>query len=306
MRKLVYYDGHTHTLLEDSLEKVELAETSMEEILKLVDIENDLAVARAFYDEIEEALKKNPNATKDTIETSMSKSKDKEELEEEEKRYKEQKNNIIEIAEEPDINTPKNQEGAILTENNVSALESSQAIVSNNTQPTIAQQEPVQAQTESTQVQTEPVQVESQIQEPIVENTRETPTIAVEDKPEELETFNNDTIVSENDSNEVDTSQPLAIDEIPQEIETLDNNENIETFDEKKNETLESLDNIINSLDKKEDNQIESLDTEPVLSNPLKEQTEQIETLDDINKQETPINYDQMIKIPFVDETVDL
>ena len=306
MRKLVYYDGHTHTLLEDSLEKVELAETSMEEILKLVDIENDLAVARAFYDEIEEALKKNPNATKDTIETSMSKSKDKEELEEEEKRYKEQKNNIIEIAEEPDINTPKNQEGAILTENNVSALESSQAIVSNNTQPTIAQQEPVQVQTEPTQVQTEPVQVESQIQEPIVENTRETPTIAVEDKPEELETFNNDTIVSENDSNEVDTSQPLAIDEIPQEIETLDNNENIETFDEKKNETLESLDNIINSLDKKEDNQIESLDTEPVLSNPLKEQTEQIETLDDINKQETPINYDQMIKIPFVDETVDL
>ena len=58
MRKLVYVDAHTHTLLEDGLEKVYHGETNFDEILKLVDLENDLAIHNAFYDEVEEELKK--------------------------------------------------------------------------------------------------------------------------------------------------------------------------------------------------------------------------------------------------------
>ncbi len=61
MRKLVYIGGHTHTLLEDGLEKIEIGETSFEEIYKVVDLENDLAVHEAFGKE----LKKDRNRTTD-------------------------------------------------------------------------------------------------------------------------------------------------------------------------------------------------------------------------------------------------
>ena len=44
MRDLVYGQSDTHTLLQDGLEKVALGETSFDEILKLVDLENDLAI----------------------------------------------------------------------------------------------------------------------------------------------------------------------------------------------------------------------------------------------------------------------
>lgn len=53
MRKLVYLDNNTHTILEDGLEKVVDGETSFDEILKIVDLETDLAVHSALYDEIE-------------------------------------------------------------------------------------------------------------------------------------------------------------------------------------------------------------------------------------------------------------
>lgn len=57
MRKLVYVQSHTHTLLEDGLEKVAYGETNMEEVLKIVDMENDMAIHNAFYDEVEEDIK---------------------------------------------------------------------------------------------------------------------------------------------------------------------------------------------------------------------------------------------------------
>ena len=44
MRRMVYGHSDTHTLLEDGLEKVVLGETNFEEVLKLVDLENDLAI----------------------------------------------------------------------------------------------------------------------------------------------------------------------------------------------------------------------------------------------------------------------
>ena len=94
MRKLVYYDGRTHTLLEDGLEKINLGETNFDEIFKLVDIENDLAVAEAFYDEIEQRLKEEREKKK-KLET------------EEISNIKENKNNnIIEIL---DIEAPKKE-----------------------------------------------------------------------------------------------------------------------------------------------------------------------------------------------------
>ena len=61
MRKQVYIDAHTHTLLEDGLEKVVYGETNFDEILKLVDLENDLAIHNAFYDEVEKNIKEGKN-----------------------------------------------------------------------------------------------------------------------------------------------------------------------------------------------------------------------------------------------------
>lgn len=52
MRKLVYGRNNTHTLLEDGLEKVALYETTFDEILKLVDLENDLAIHEANDQEL--------------------------------------------------------------------------------------------------------------------------------------------------------------------------------------------------------------------------------------------------------------
>ena len=69
MRKLVYVDAHTHTLLEDGLEKVVDGETDFDEILKLVDLENDIAIHNAFYEEYEAEIKKrNENVDKETEE----------------------------------------------------------------------------------------------------------------------------------------------------------------------------------------------------------------------------------------------
>lgn len=46
MRKLVYGHGNTHTLLQDGLDKVVEGETSFDEVLKLSDLENDLAITK--------------------------------------------------------------------------------------------------------------------------------------------------------------------------------------------------------------------------------------------------------------------
>ena len=67
MRKQVYIDAHTHTLLEDGLEKVVLGETNFDEILKLVDLENDLAIHNAFYDEVEQNIKEGKNIDSEEI-----------------------------------------------------------------------------------------------------------------------------------------------------------------------------------------------------------------------------------------------
>ncbi len=77
MRKLVYYDSKTHTLLEDGLEKITEGETNFEEIFKLVDLENDLAVAEAFYDEIEKRMKQDSKKEKEELKKEIKTIKDK-------------------------------------------------------------------------------------------------------------------------------------------------------------------------------------------------------------------------------------
>ncbi len=51
MRKLVYGHGNTHTLLQDGLDKVVCGETSFDEVLKLSDLENDLAITKELEEE---------------------------------------------------------------------------------------------------------------------------------------------------------------------------------------------------------------------------------------------------------------
>ena len=307
MRKLVYYDGHTHTLLEDSLEKVELGETSFEEIFKLVDLENDLAVARAFYDEIEEALKKNPNATKDTIETTMVKT-EKDEMMEDASKYKENNSNIIEIKEEE----PPTVEDTLLTEDNVEALESlendskntqTEVIVDDNNQTAIEEAKPEEI--EKLDEKQEDNNIETPIEEPKDENietldTEETlETLDTEGKDEPIETL--DTENKDENIETLNTEEPIETLNTDEPIETLDTKEQdepIETLDtENKDENIETLDT---------EEPLETLDTEPVLENPLMDGDFDIKELDELKKVDTPINYDQMVKIPFVDETVDL
>ena len=51
MRRLVYGHGNTFTLLQDGLDKVVNGETSFDEVLKLADLENDLAITEELEEE---------------------------------------------------------------------------------------------------------------------------------------------------------------------------------------------------------------------------------------------------------------
>ena len=51
MRRLVYGHGNTFTLLQDGLDKVVNGETSFDEVLKLADLENDLAITKELEEE---------------------------------------------------------------------------------------------------------------------------------------------------------------------------------------------------------------------------------------------------------------
>ena len=298
MRKLVYYDGHTHTLLEDGLEKIELGETNFDEIFKLVDLENDLAVARAFYDEIEEALKKNPNATKDTIETNMTKSQTEEIAGNEDNNYKEQNNNIIEIEDDtPQVKEEKTIQDTLLTEDNVDALEKFETTVPDNKADETQALETLDDNNNNAEIIHEEDPIET-----LDDNSNKVEVLS-DQKP--IEVLNKEPIESLNNNEE-----NISLEELNNDNNTIEvlNDKPIETLEEEPIESfINGQDNTQNNknievLDKKTNEPIEELDIEePVLTNPLKD--ENIETLNDINQ---PINYDQMVKIPFVDETVDL
>ena len=87
MRKLVYIDGQTRTLLEDGLEKVMNGDTNFTELYKLVDIENDLAVHEKYSAEFEKKQREleKQNKNKDEHDVEEPKEEVKEEVKEETK-----------------------------------------------------------------------------------------------------------------------------------------------------------------------------------------------------------------------------
>ena len=56
MRRLVYLDGETYTILEDGLNKVVSGETTFDEVIKIVDLETDLAIHDALEKDKQKAL----------------------------------------------------------------------------------------------------------------------------------------------------------------------------------------------------------------------------------------------------------
>ena len=87
MRKLVYIDGQTRTLLEDGLEKVMNGDTNFTELYKLVDIENDLAVHEKYSAEFEKKQRELEKQSKNKDEHDVEEPKEevKEEVKEETK-----------------------------------------------------------------------------------------------------------------------------------------------------------------------------------------------------------------------------
>jgi len=94
MRKLVYLRGDTFTILEDGLLKVEAGETSFDEILKIVDLETDLAIHEELEkDKLEEEKEKE-------IEKVLEEKKEeelKEHIEEKKEETKQEDNLVVEL-----------------------------------------------------------------------------------------------------------------------------------------------------------------------------------------------------------------
>ena len=225
MRKLVYYDGKTHTLLEDGLEKITEGETNFEEIFKLVDLENDLAVAEAFYDEIEKRLKQDNKKEKENRKKQIENIKEN------------QNKNIIEIADaesqkeetkldpftfEPVNNKTQNVEEKTTLETNTVQEEQKLNQVDTNTNDNTPIEEEIEIK--------QPDSMESLFVEPQGESTVE------ENKPQknQIETL---------DLN--DKKQP-AIEEV--DLNTKEDNNKIETLDLNDESKLE---NPMNNNDSK-------------------------------------------------------
>lgn len=279
MRKLVYYDGHTHTLLEDGLEKIALGETNFDEIFKLVDLENDLAIAKAIYDEIENDKKKEKESGSKTILDDLAeKTSVKEETPEE----------VKDVAPQEVKAAPKVEEDTILTEDNVSTLEESQKPnVEVKSEETVTITPPVETSTISSPAQTIELLDETNKQEDnsVVEIQSEASTPTPAPQNNEVQS-----IV------EIKPSQPET-------IEILDEDNKIETLDtDKSTEVLETLDNTISELKTTNDNAGDYL-APPVLNNPL---TNESVPITNTTQPQANVNYDQITKVPFVDETLDL
>ena len=102
MRKLVYIDGQTRTLLEDGLEKIKDGDTTFQELYKLVDMENDLAIHEKFE---EDFIKRNKEIKKQQAEKPKKEdNKDLKETEEVKEEKQEEKGIVIEEAPVLDLN----------------------------------------------------------------------------------------------------------------------------------------------------------------------------------------------------------
>ena len=281
MRRLVYYEGHTHTLLEDGLEKISLGETSFEEIFKLVDLENDLAVHDSFnkelekeLDEYEDDLYETDQEQEDEIEDVIKANQSREEADEDyaiEDEIAENDDDSdeggtelvpedtgeVDILEEPEEQTEEVPD-AIQIDKPIDSIDN-----------TLEPVEFVETTEEPTQVETPTVEETPVVEEPTP--TPQTPQYAI--PSEDVETL----------------ETPIEIPEIP-----VDNPE------ENKSPYSTTLDDFRN--------QVESLETSS--TTPLSTQEEPLEVLDMPNTEpatiDPQINNDQIMGVPFVDETLDL
>ena len=282
MRKLVYYDGRTHTLLEDGLEKVALGETNFEEIYKLVDLENDLAVAEAFYDEIEQRLK----------EEAAKKAKEKKN---QITAIKEQKNNnIIEIL---DVEAPKKEDKKLNPFTNPLPDE----VPTEEPPVTPPVEEPIQPETVTEVGQTEEPNEEVDEVVDIKPEDGVDEILDIEPK-EEIETFDLDETDKEVPPSNEEEIETLDLDDKdkPEEIEILDEEPKEEDKPEEKIEevTFEPATEETLVEEPKEETKPELYDEDVILENPVDESLDS--PLEPLSNQvpDNELNYDNM-KVPF-------
>jgi len=290
MRKLVYIYGGTHTLLEDGLEKVRDGETSFQELYKLVDIENDLAVHETFHDEYikfdkeKNGEKDEPNKDEKPVHDTPVENKEVKEIQKEEKVIPKEEPKIeqappkeepeieIKIEEPKEVETPKVEEKAI---------------------------EPKEVETPK---------VEEKAIEPKVEVPKvETPKVEVKPKKKEskfsknnikLESFE---ILDDDTSNKNDDTPVLDLnndkkEEIVELVETqkvnsknkkdeiveLDETQKVNTKN-KKEEIIELEETpILNLNNKDKKDEIVELDETPILNLNSKDKKDEIVELDEI------------------------
>ena len=310
MRKLVYYDGQTHTLLEDGLEKIELGETNFEEIFKLVDLENDLAVAKSFYDEIEKDMHSDKKDEEIVTDESI-----KEEL---------NPNEGVQTQEETTIS----QEEVVTSEpaqiQEVTVPEETTKIQEVVPEDTVASQEVTtqEVETSNEEIPTISVPQETVLTDEDDTNGGDVPVISVPQDQVPVIPLE----VLKDDAPKEETEVLETLDQVDTSYKDANTNNIIEIFDaaetdnnqtEEPKEELETFEDIIpnqNIVEEFDNSNTETLDLTPEvkedaqeLTNPI-ESLETLETFDELDtkKDDENINYDQMVKVPFVDETLDL
>ena len=259
MRKLVYIDGQTRTLLEDGLEKIKDGDTTFQELYKLVDMENDLAIHEKFE---EDFIKRNKE-----IKKQQSEKPKKEEHEEVKEEIKEE------------VKEKDNEKGVVIEETPVLDLNNM------NNKPEIKEEPKDEDKVEVSDETNEEPKDEAKVE--VLDETKEEPK---------------------------DEAKVEVLDETKKEPKLEILNEPTEkTLDEPKDESKE--DEIITIEEPKLDileeiteKPIEETQEEPVIE--VKEDSkkeEQPETLD-LNNDEVDQEFsnDELLNVPFVDETIDL
>ena len=266
MRRLVYYEGHTHTLLEDGLEKIYLGETNFEEIFKLVDLENDLAVHDSFNKELEDELNEYED---DLYESDQA-----------------QEDEIEDV-----IKANQSRKEAELAY----SLDDDEFV--DSTKDTSPKEEKETPKVEST-----PISEIWTDQKPVQTPEIETPKTEEVVKPPE--------IIQEIDTPEILTPPTVEIPEIVDDKPKVEEPKLFEDF-----EVLDNLDEPKEEVKPLETSQTTPLTAEPILDDSLKildnlkeenKDNEEISNLSEPSTIDPKINNDQIMGVPFVDETLDL
>ena len=345
MRKLVYINGHTRTLLEDGLEKIAEGETSFEELYKVVDLENDLAVHESFNEEIkkdrkivdssdEEFHPELVNEEENTDNKIVFETKDDEEVKEELEELKEEIEEIKEEVKEQEEEAKENEELAI----NVpyDGLKNIEEKKPDEVIPEMKEEVVEEKKEEPIEFKPAENVIDSPIEEvkPIEEVNATLPTMdevipTLDFVPEEkitVEQTNNDnTNTTATEEDNIVLTNPLN-DSDPSLYDTMDLSTALQFNDETKNEN-ESINNIYDYF-KPEDEQKHDDEQKPELLNLKENEADMGDVLEkykpftaetnteesnnddteilDLNDNKDDVNFGNMLNVPFVDETVDL